>query len=138
MNDSVFPLLITTVDNVRCRIGVSSHNDLFSFNLFNHAGLIGLFSLVSLSFISLNGLIGFTGLNGLVGSVGLVFGHITLIKVVGFIGLISLDGHIGCNSLIGNIIVVSLGLVAVSLGNVRIEYEIKLKLSPCYLFARES
>jgi hypothetical protein len=33
---------------------------------------------------------------------------------------------------------VSLSLVAVSLGNVRIEFEIKTKLSPCCLFARES
>jgi hypothetical protein len=33
---------------------------------------------------------------------------------------------------------VSLGLVAVSLGNVCIEFEIKTKLSPCYLFARDS
>jgi hypothetical protein len=49
-----------------------------------------------------------------------------------------LDGHIGCNSLIGNVTVVSLGLVAVSLGNVCIEFEIKTKISPCYSFARES
>ncbi len=93
-------------------------------------------SLVSLSFISLNGLIGFIDLDGLVGPVGLVIGHISLIKIVGFIGLVSLDGHIGRNSLISNVIVVSLGLVAVSLGNVRIKFEIKTKLSPCYLFAR--
>jgi hypothetical protein len=95
-------------------------------------------SLVGLSFSSLNGLIGFIGLDGPVGPVGLVFGHISLVEIVNFIGLISLDGHIECNSLIRDVIVVSLGLVAVSLGNVCIEFEIKTKLSPCYLFVRES
>jgi hypothetical protein len=95
-------------------------------------------SLVGLSFISLNGLIGFIGLNGLVGPVGLVLGHISLVEIIGLIGLISLNGHIGCNGLIGNVIVVSLSLVAVSLGNVHIKFEFKTKLSPCYLFARES
>jgi hypothetical protein len=35
-------------------------------------------------------------------------------------------------------IVVSLGLIAVSLGNVHIKFKIKTKLSPCYLLARES
>jgi hypothetical protein len=95
-------------------------------------------SLVGLSFISLNGLIGFIGLDRLVGPVGLVLGHISLVKIVSFIGLISLDGHIGCNSLIIDVIVVSIGLVAVSLGNVCIKFEIKTKLSPCYLLARES
>jgi hypothetical protein len=94
-------------------------------------------SLVSLSFSSLNGLVGFIGLDSLVGPVRLALGHISLVKVVNFIGLISLDGHIGCNSLIGDVIVVSLGIVAVSLGNVCIKFEIKTKLSPCYLFARE-
>jgi hypothetical protein len=101
--------------------------------LVEHTGLIGLFS-----FISLNGRIGFIGLDGLVGPVGLVIGHISLVKIVGFIGLISLDGHIGSNSLIGDVIVVSLGLVAVSLCNVCIKFEIKTKLYPCYLLARES
>ncbi len=95
-------------------------------------------SLVGLSFSSLNGLIGFIGLNGPVRPVGLVLHHISLVKIINFIGLISLDGHIGCNSLIGDVIVVSLGLVAVSLGNVCIKFEIKTKLSPYYLFVRES
>jgi hypothetical protein len=63
---------------------------------------------------------------------------ISLVEIIGFIGLISLNGHIGCNGLIGNVIVVSLGLLAVSLGNVRIEFEIKTKLSPCYSYERES
>jgi hypothetical protein len=119
-------------------IDVSSHNSLFGFGLVGHTGLIGLFSFASLSFISLNGLVGFIGLNGLVGPVDLVLGHISLIKLVGFIGLISLNGNIGRNSVIGNAIVASFGLVAVSLGNVCIEFEIKTKLSQCYLFARES
>ncbi len=59
---------------------------------------------------------------------------IGLISLVGlaFISLIGLDGHIGCNCLIGDVIVVSLGLVFVSLGNVHIEFEIKTKLSQYY------
>jgi hypothetical protein len=114
-------------------IGVSSHNSLFGFSLVEDTGLIGLFS-----FISLNGLPGFIGLDGLVGPVRLVIGHISLIEIAGFIGLISFNSHIGCNSLIGNVIVVSLGFVAVSLGNVRIKFEIKIKLPPCYLLVRES
>ncbi len=52
-----------------------------------------------------------------------MFGLISLVGLA-FIGLIGLDGHIGCNGLIGNIIDVSLGLVVVSLGNVRIKFEI--------------
>jgi hypothetical protein len=114
-------------------IGVSGHNGFFGFGLVEHTGLIGRFN-----FISLNGLIGFIGLDGLAGPGSLVIGHISLIKSIGFIGLISLNGHIGCNSLIVNVIVLSLGLVAVSLGNVRIEFEIKKKLSPCYLLVKES
>jgi hypothetical protein len=45
---------------------------------------------------------------------------------------------ITCPPQIPDVIVVGLGLVAFSLGNVCIEFEIKTKLSPCYSFARES
>jgi hypothetical protein len=101
------------------------------------------------------GLIGLVGLIGLIGHISLV-GHnghldiectrhtglIGLLNCVGHndrIGLVSLDlSYIGRNILIGNVIFVSLGLVAVSLGNIRIYFEIKTKLSPCYLLARES
>jgi hypothetical protein len=95
-------------------------------------------SLIGLSFSSLNGLIGFIGLDSLVSPVGIVLGYISLVEIVKFISLISLDGDIGRNSLIRDVIVFSLGLVAVSLGNVCIKFETKTKLSPCYLFVRES
>jgi hypothetical protein len=88
-------------------------------------------------------LLDYVGRNDQIGLVGLVLSHISLIGLVGLVSinfndLISLDGHIGCNGLIGNVIFVSLGLVAVSLGNVHIQFEIKTKLSPCCSFARES
>jgi hypothetical protein len=50
-----------------------------------------------------------------------------LIGFVGIIGCIGLDAHIGGNGLITDVIVVSISLVVVSLGNVPTEFEIKTK-----------
>jgi hypothetical protein len=119
-------------------IGVSSHNSLFGFGLVNHTGLIGLFSFLGLSFISLNSLIGFIGLDGLIGPVGLVLGHISLVKLLALLASLALMATLDAMALSVTLLLSALGLVAVSLGNVCIQFEIKTKLSPCYSFARES
>jgi hypothetical protein len=114
--------------------------------LIGHIHLVGCndhFNIGCTSHTVLVGLLNFVGHNDRIGLVGLVLSHISLIGLVGLVsisfnGLISLDGHIGHNGLIGEVIFVSLGLVAVGLGNVRIKFEMKTKLSSCCLFARES
>jgi hypothetical protein len=96
--------------------------------LVNHIGLVGF------GFFGVNGLINSVGFVGLVSFISLVgLGFIGLLGLIGFIGLIGLVSLIG----IGLNGLISISIIAISFGLIRIQFEIEMKQSQHYSFVRE-